>query len=158
MTSRLDPARTPVLAPGGDGPLDYICLVHQDDDALLAMDEAHYRAMVARTVDWLQRLEDSGRHVFSAGLQSAATATTVHGRNGRASTTDGPFAETKEHLGGFTVLKARDLNEAIAIASELARISGTSVEVRPLLKPDATLASPLDRRLVAALHANRILA
>ena len=147
-------ARNPTLTASTDGLLEYACLVHQDDHAMRALDDAHYGAIVQRTVDWLQRLEASGRHVFSAGLQSARTATTVHGRNGRVSTTDGPFAETKEHLGGFTVLRARDLNEAFAIASELARASGTTVEVRPLLNLDAPLVDAHDRRLAALLRAH----
>jgi hypothetical protein len=60
---------------------------------------------------WSDELKKAGHHVFAAGLQSARTARTVRNRNGNLSITDGPFAETKECLGGFTIIDARDLNE-----------------------------------------------
>ena len=68
----------------------------------------------------------------SHGLQHTDTATTVRVRNGKVSTTDGPFAETKEQLGGYYLISAKDLNEAISIASRIPSAKWGSVEVRPV--------------------------
>jgi len=148
----LDPAQNPTVTPVGDGPMEYLCLVYQDDKKLAAMADAELDAIVSGCTDWLEDLERNGLHVLSAGLQSVRTAVTVRGRNGKISATDGPFAETKEHLGGFTIIRARDLNEAIAIASKLPAALIGSVEVRPLLKPDIALDVPLDRKIAASIR------
>jgi hypothetical protein len=111
-------------------------------------------AIVAECQDavaWGEELKKGGHHVFSAGLQSVGTAKTVRNRNGKLSITDGPFAETKECLGGFTIIEARDLNEALQLVSKFpARL--TSVEVRPVMDPNAELTDPGDRRIAAALR------
>jgi hypothetical protein len=75
----------------------------------------------------------------------------VRNRNGAVSIADGPFAETKECLGGFTILEARDLNEALQIVAKFpARL--TSVEVRPIMDADAELTDPGDRMIVTAIQ------
>ena len=76
-------------------------------------------------------LERSGRLVFADGLAPATTATTVDGRGERPLVTDGPYLETKEHLGGFWVVEAADLDEALAIATDASRACRGQVEVRP---------------------------
>jgi len=82
----------------------------------------------------LQSLDRSGRHLASAQLQSSSTATTVRGRNGKPVITDGPFAETKEQLGGYHLVECKDLDEAISIAKRIPTIPhGGTVEVRPLV-------------------------
>ena len=78
-------------------------------------------------------LRASGRMVASEALQPTHTATTVRVRGGKISTTDGPFAETKEQLGGFYLVEATDLNEAIQIASRIPGARTGSVEVRPVV-------------------------
>jgi hypothetical protein len=148
----LDPARNPIFKPVGDGPMEYLCLVYQDDQKLTSMPDPELEAIVGACGDWVEDLERNGQHVLSAGLQSVRTAVTVRSRNGKVSATDGPFAETKEHLGGFTLIRARDLNEAVAIASRLPAALTGSVEVRPLLKPDVALSDPLDRKIGAAIR------
>lgn len=130
--------------------MKYICLVYQDATKLDALSQSELDAVVRDCTDWVGELEQSHRHVFSAGLQSVRTATTVRSRHGRLSMTDGPFAETKEHLGGFTLLDARDLNEAIHLASGLAEASGGSIEVRPVLEPGADLTDALDHQKIGA--------
>lgn len=84
---------------------------------------------------WTAELDRSGRHVNSAQLESISTATTVRKRNGKLAVTDGPFAETKEVFGGFHLVKCKDLDEAIRLASAIPtlRVGGT-VEVRPVLQ------------------------
>ncbi|HVN11054.1 MAG TPA: YciI family protein [Kineosporiaceae bacterium] len=76
-------------------------------------------------------LMESGRWVFGGGLHPVETATTVQVRNGDVLTTDGPFAESKEHLGGFWVIKAADLDEALSLARRATVACRAPVEVRP---------------------------
>jgi hypothetical protein len=99
---------------------------------------------------WRAQLQKGGHHVFSAGLQSANTAVTVRNNNGKVSMTDGPFAETKEFLGGFTIIEARDLNEVLQLVSKFASPLMT-VEVRPLFDANAELADPLDKKIAKAM-------
>ena len=77
------------------------------------------------------QLQAGGAWVFAGGLHPAATATVVRIRDGEVLTTDGPFAETKEQLGGFWVLRAADLDAALAWAAKAAKACGAPVEVRP---------------------------
>lgn len=82
----------------------------------------------------LQSLDKSGRHVASGKLQPTSSATTIRGENGKPAITDGPFAETKEQLGGYHLIECSDLDEAISIAKRIPTIPfGGTVEVRPLI-------------------------
>jgi hypothetical protein len=130
----------------------YICLVYHDEQQLEALSSGELEALVEQCGAWVEDLQKGGRHVFSAGLQCIRTATTLRRRNGTLATTDGPFAETKEFLGGFTIIDARDLNEAIQLASKLPAARIGSIEVRPVLEPDAESTDPLDRKLGAAIR------
>src|SRR5258705_9073198 len=77
-------------------------------------------------------IKKSGKYIAGEALQPTKTATTVRVRQGKISTTDGPFAETKEQLGGFYMINATDLNEAIQLASRIPSARSGSVEVRPI--------------------------
>jgi hypothetical protein len=79
------------------------------------------------------RLQDEGHWVFAGGLDSPSTATVIDNRNGEALLTDGPFVETKEHLAGFWVIEAADLDVALRLATEGSKACNRKVEVRPLL-------------------------
>ncbi len=79
------------------------------------------------------RLEADGHWVFAGGLASPSTATVIDNRNGEAVFTDGPFLESKEHLAGFWVLEASDLDEALKLAAEGSKHCNRKVEVRPFL-------------------------
>jgi len=114
-----------------------VCLVYNDERNLEALPEGDLGALVGECGAWVEDLEKGGHHVSSMGLQSARTATTVRMRNGKVSVIDGPFAETKEQLGGFTIIDARDLNEALQLASRLPAARLGSVEVRPALEAGA---------------------
>src|SRR5580692_3615556 len=135
-------------------PMKYICLVYNEPEKLAAVTDDELTAHVAKIVDWVGELEGSGRHVYSAGLQSVRSATTVRIRNGSLAVTDGPFAETKEVFGGFTIFEARDLNEAIQVAAKMDAARLGSIEVRPVMDVDADLADPLDRRIAKAIRKN----
>jgi hypothetical protein len=130
----------------------YICLVYHEEKKLAALSEDELAAIVSQCGAWVEELEKGGHHVFSAGLQSPQTATTVRSSNGMLSMTDGPFAETKEFLGGFTILEARDLNEAIQLVANFPSWRIGSVEVRPVFDPRVELTEPLDRKIAAAIR------
>lgn len=93
--------------------------------------EEEMRAALADTGAFNDRLRREGHFVFADGLAPPATATTVDGRSGSAVLTDGPYLETKEQLGGFWVIEAADLDEALAWAAEGSRACRGTVEVRP---------------------------
>jgi hypothetical protein len=112
--------------------MKYLCLVYVEQAKLDALSGSERDALMDDGKAWMEEIEKGGHHVLSAGLQSVRLATTVRHRNGRILITDGPFAETKEQLGGFTMIEARDLNEAIRLASEMAAITPGSIEVRPV--------------------------
>src|SRR5438445_7478279 len=101
--------------------MKYACLVYIEDKKPDALSETELTAIVAEcgaAAAWDAELKAGGHYVFSAGLQSVRTAMTVRNRNGSRTMTDGPFAETKEFLGGFTILEARDMNEALHLVSK----------------------------------------
>src|SRR5215813_670391 len=81
---------------------------------------------------YCERLQKVGQLLAASPLHPVETATTVRNRDGKASTTDGPFAETKEQLGGFLMIDVRDLNDAIRIASNFPAARIGSIEVRPM--------------------------
>src|SRR3982750_3686713 len=105
--------------------MKYLCLVYGDEKAMETVDDRHCLAFD-------QSIRESGHCISSEALEPVATATTVRVRNGKVSVTDGPFAETKEGLAGFYMIEARDLNEAIQIASRIPPAQNGSIEVRPI--------------------------
>lgn len=110
----------------------YICLAYEEESKLDALTREQWAALRQETLNYVDELQRGGQHLASAPLESVRTATTVRVRNGRLATTDGPFAETKETLGGFFMIEARDLNEAIQIAARWPSARFGSIEVRPL--------------------------
>lgn len=132
--------------------MKYMALVYQDQAGLEAISDHDLEEALTNCGEWVGELERQGRHVFSAGLQSPRTGATIRQRNGRTSVTDGPFSETKEVVGGFTIFEARDLNEAIQIASRFPGTEWGSVEVRAVFDPDAQMTDPHDLRLLEAMR------
>ncbi len=104
--------------------MKYVCLVYLDEKQLQTVADSECKACG----DALRR---SGHHIAAEALQSVHSATTVRVRNGKVSVTDGPFAETKEQLAGFYLIDAKDLNEAIQLASKIPPARVGSIEVRP---------------------------
>lgn len=103
----------------------YLCLVYGEEAQIARMDDHE-------CLDFDRSVRDSGRCVASEALEPVATAATVRVRHGKVSVSDGPFAETKEHLAGFYLLEARDLNEAIQLAARIPPARVGCVEVRPV--------------------------
>ena len=105
--------------------MKYLCLVYGEEKDIAAMTDDECMAFD-------QGLRNSGKCLSSEALQPVRTAKTVRVRNGKVSFTDGPFAETKEHLAGFYLIDAADLNEAIQLASQIPPARVGSIEVRPI--------------------------
>jgi hypothetical protein len=105
--------------------MKYLCLVYLEPGKFTAVPDSECFACG-------QSLRDSGVLLAAEPLFPADTATTVRVRNGRTVLSDGPFAETKEHLAGFYLIEARDLNEAIQMASKIPPAREGSVEIRPV--------------------------
>ncbi len=132
--------------------MKFACLIYHKQNE--PMSETDMPAIVAECQDaaaWNQQMREGGHHVFTAGLQSVNTAKTIRNRNSRVCITDGPFAETREALGGITIIEAKDLDEALELVSKFpARL--TTVEVRPLMEPGAELTDPGDLEVMAAVQ------
>jgi hypothetical protein len=116
----------------GEGGVRYLCLVYYDEQTLDALAASEMDALVGEALDYDEALRKSGHYLDSGALQSVQTATTIRIRNGRVTTTDGPFAETEEQLGGFVVIQAEDLNDAIRVARKIPPVRLGCVEVRPI--------------------------
>lgn len=114
----------------------YLCLIYDEEKKMAGMSNADMEAFTGEYFAFTDSIRKSGHHLAGEALQPVQTATTVRVRNGRLSTTDGPFAETKEQLGGFYMINAKDLNEAIQIASRIPSARTGSIEVRPIMEFD----------------------
>ncbi len=129
----------------------YLCLVYHEEEKLAALSQHQMDSLVGECIGWTQELEKGGHHILSAGLQSVRSAATVRIRDGKLSATDGPFAETKEILGGFTLINAKDFDEALQLAAKFPAARIGSMEVRPLIEPGEAAADPLDQKILAAI-------
>jgi hypothetical protein len=112
--------------------MKYLCLCYHDEQVIDGLSQADWAEMMDETMSYLDTLKESGQLVDARPLQSVRNATSVRVRNDRITTTDGPFAETKEQLGGYFMVEARDLNEAIQIAAKWPGARNGTVEVRPV--------------------------
>ena len=105
----------------------YLILIYENE-ANMPTDPAEFQ----RWMEYTERLKASGCYLGGEALQPTATATTVRKSGGKVLTTDGPFAETREQLGGFYMIDATDLNEAIQIAAKIPSAKTGTIEVRPV--------------------------
>ena len=112
--------------------MKYLCLIYQEEKEEANVPREMIRQAQKDYGTFAEDIKKSGNYVGSHGLQHTDQATTVRVRNGKLSTTDGPFAETKEQLGGFFLIEAKDRNEAIQIASRIPSAKWGSIEVRPV--------------------------
>jgi hypothetical protein len=113
--------------------MKYLCLVYYEEAKLAALSRSEFDALVAEALAYDEVLRQSGHFMAAQALQSVQTATTIRRTgNGKLSMTDGPFAETKEQLGGFILIEARDLNDAMQVAAKIPPGRLGSIEVRPI--------------------------
>ena len=113
--------------------MQYMLLIYSDEKSWANMPEAEMKKMYAAYGTYTQELIASGAMRGGSELAPIATATTVRLRNGKVATTDGPFAETKEQLGGYYIIEVPNLDEAIKWASRIPSAANGSIEVRPLV-------------------------
>lgn len=112
--------------------MQYLLMIYQNEVEYAKNDAATSQQMLAEYQTFTQSIIQSGNFKAGDRLQPTTTATTVRVREGKTLTTDGPFAETREQLGGYYLIEARDLNAAIEIAARIPSARIGSIEVRPI--------------------------
>jgi hypothetical protein len=113
--------------------MQYLLMCCFDEKQWGKMPESQRDEIMQEYGEFVQSIVKSGHYLAGAKLQSSSTARTVRGRNGKPVLTDGPFAETKEQLGGYHLVECKDLDEALSIAKRIPTIRlGGTIEVRPL--------------------------
>jgi hypothetical protein len=112
--------------------MKYLCLIYEDEKQRATVSKSETDLLTGEYFALMEEIRKSGHYLGGNALQPVATATTVRVRNGKVSATDGPFAETKEQLGGFVLIEARDLDDAIHVASRIPGARLGSIEVRPI--------------------------
>ena len=112
--------------------MKYICLGYIETGKFEGMTEDEQHAMLDECFEYNEHLRASGHVVAEVPLQPPETALTLYWKNGKVATTDGPYAETKEQLGGIHILEARDLNHAIQLMSQHPGMKYGSIEIRPV--------------------------
>ncbi len=123
--------------------MKYMLLTYLDENAWLSLTPEQQQAEMAKCAPHVEKLLASKKLLAGAPLHPTSTATTLRYREGKRLLTDGPFAETREQLGGYTIIEAGDLDEALAIASGFISTSDmATVEVRPIVEFDGTPAVP----------------
>jgi hypothetical protein len=117
-------------------PMQYLLMIYRNEAELGKMGPAERKQMTADYGTFTQSIIQSGQFKAGDGLQPTSTATTVRVREGKTLTTDGPFAETREQLGGYYLIDAKDLDTALAIAARIPGAKTGSIEVRPVMVYD----------------------
>jgi len=112
--------------------MKYLCLAYEEEQKLNNLSEEEWQILRQETLDYVTALRTSGHLLDARPLRSATTASTVRVRDGKLQVTDGPFAETKEQVGGFFLIEASDQQEAIRIAAQWPSARLGSIEVRPV--------------------------
>ena len=113
--------------------MKYLLLIYENEASFAGLSEAEQGKIFEEYMDYSRRIRKNGNYVTGEALQPVATATTVRVKNGKTVTTDGPFAETREQLGGFYLVEAKDLDEAIELAAGIPGSRTGSIEVRPIM-------------------------
>jgi hypothetical protein len=113
--------------------MQYLLLIYEDEKAWAALSEAERGKIFGEYMTFTADLKKSGHFVAGDALQPVHTATTVRSREGKIARTDGPFAETREQLGGYYLIEAKDLDEACALGARIPASRSGSIEVRPIM-------------------------
>jgi len=115
--------------------MQYMFLTHLDEKAWLSLSEAEQQALMQDAVPHVKQLIAEGKFLGGAPLHSTSTASTVRLKQGKPLVTDGPFAETREQIGGYALIEAKDMDEAIRIAAGfLGTRSPSIIEIRPVVQ------------------------
>jgi Uncharacterized protein conserved in bacteria len=114
--------------------MKFVCLIYIDAEAMSSLSPEDDRRMTDTTIEEDWSLRDRGHLILAQPLQPPETATVVRMKGGRLSRTDGPFMETKEFLGGFLVIEAKDMDDAVAIAGDTVMAPYCITEIRPTLE------------------------
>lgn len=112
--------------------MKYLCLIYDEEKTYAGMSKVETEAFMGEYFAFTDGIKKSGHYVGGEALKPVHTATTVRVRSGKMSTTDGPFAETREQLGGYYLIEAKDLNDAIQVAAKIPSARIGSIEVRPI--------------------------
>jgi hypothetical protein len=115
----------------GDNPMKYLLLIYMEENAMSETEREH---CYVKSAQLAQNLKAQGQYLATAPLHPVATATSVQLREGKKLVTDGPFAETREQLGGFFLIEAPDLDEAIRIATKIPGARVGTIEIRPVVE------------------------
>jgi hypothetical protein len=110
----------------------YLCLIYDEEKKMATMSKGEADAFMGEYFAFTEDTKKSGHYVGGNALQPVHSATSVRVRGGKMSTTDGPFAETKEQLGGYYLIEAKDLNDALQVASRIPSAKSGTIEVRPI--------------------------
>jgi hypothetical protein len=116
--------------------MQYLLLIYEDEKIAAGMTEAQLGQLFTDYKTFTEDIVKSGHHKAGEALKPTSTATSVRVREGKTLTTDGPFAETREQLGGFYLVEAKDLDEALAIAARIPSAKYGTIEVRPIMPFD----------------------
>jgi hypothetical protein len=117
-----------------EGSMRYALLIYNSEKDWTAQSEEESQTQFNEYMAFTKDIVDRGIHKGGEALQVTSTATTVRVRDGETMTTDGPFAETKEQLGGFYIVECKDLDEAIDLAARIPDVRNGSVEIRPIME------------------------
>jgi hypothetical protein len=112
--------------------MKFLFLIYHEEKVLDTMPAKEMETLVNSALDYDDEIRRSGHYIVSNALQRARTARTIRVRGGKATVTDGPFAETKEQLGGFFLIEAKDIDEACAVAARFPPARIGIIEVRPV--------------------------
>lgn len=113
--------------------MQYLLLIYEDEKMWATLSEAESGKIFAEYMTFTNDIKKSGHYIGGNPLQPVHTATTVRIRDGKTAKTDGPFAETREQLGGYYLIEAKDLDEACAIGARIPASRTGSIEVRPVM-------------------------
>lgn len=116
--------------------MQYLLLIYENEKESMGMTEAEQKKVFDEYMTFTQDIVKSGHYKAGEALQPTSTATTVRVKGGKTVSTDGPFAETREQLGGFYMIEAKDLDDATKIAARIPASRTGSIEIRPIVKFD----------------------
>ena len=121
----------------GNSHMNYLLLIYNSEAETMALGETALKKMLGEYQDFTKSIVQAGNLKAADRLRPVSSASTVRVRNGKTAVTDGPFAETREQLGGYYLVEAKNLDEATAIAARIPGAKYGSIEVRPIWPPEA---------------------